>query len=68
MITYDADGEGDVESGAVAGVFDVVGAGGADEIVGEGTPAGEDVRVLADAGSVFVEDDVAHGVAAIPTR
>ncbi len=54
----------DIQGGAPAGVADILASGRPDRVVGERAQAGDDVGVVADAGSVLGEGDVAHVVAA----
>src|SRR5271166_1575017 len=57
--------EGDIQGGAPAGVADILASGRPDCVVGERAQAGDDVGVLADAGSVLGEGGVAHVLTAV---
>ena len=55
----------DIEGGAPAGVADILASRRPDCVVSERAQAGDDVGVLADAGSVLAESSVAYVVAAV---
>ena len=65
MFEDDIDQEVEIERGAPSGVFDVLVAVGAEQIIGEGSQSRRDVRVLADARSVLGEGRVADVMAAV---
>src|SRR5271157_3169784 len=57
--------EVDIQGGAPAGVADILASRNPDRVVGERAQAGDDVGVLANAGSVLGKGGVAHVVAAV---